>query len=68
MTNKVDHRTRRLVLHFRAYFLCFDAEGQETDEEGKIARISLTQRARDYWERNGGKQRIPPAAPVFGLA
>lgn len=68
LTNKVDHRTRRIVTHFRGYFRCLDADGQETEDESEIAKITLTQRARDYWEQSGGKQRIPVDAPIFSLA
>jgi hypothetical protein len=64
--NKVDHRTRRLITHFRQYFRALDSEGQETDDEEKMARIELTQRGKQYWEQNGGgKKRIPEGALTF---
>ena len=66
MTKRVDHRTKRLVTHFRQVFRCLDSEGRETDDEDKIARIELTQRGKEYWEQNGGgKQRIPDGAFTY---
>lgn len=66
MTGRVDHRTRRLVTHFRPFFRCLDANGQETTDEDEIARVELTQRGKEYWEQNnGGRRRIPADAPTF---
>lgn len=66
LTNKVDHRTRRLVTHFRPYFRCLDADGHETTDENEIVRIELTQRGQTYWDQNnGGVRRIPREAPTF---
>ena len=66
VTNRVDHRTKRLVSHHRAYFRCFDGEGNETDNEDDIVRIELSQRGQRYWEQNnGGRKRIPSTAPTF---
>lgn len=64
LMNRVDHRTRRLVTHFRAYFRCLDAEGHETNDENEIARVELTQRGKEYWEQNHGwkRRRIPQTA------
>jgi hypothetical protein len=61
LRNRVDHRTRRLVTHFRPYFRCFNAKGEETTEESEIERVELTQRGKDYWYQHGGpqRQRIP---------
>lgn len=41
---RIDSRIRREVLHYRYYFVCWDAEGKETDDSEKIARITLTRR------------------------
>ena len=66
MTKRVDHRTKRLVTHFRQYFRCLDSEGRETDNEDEIASVELTQRGKEYWEQNGGgKRRIPAGAITF---
>jgi len=64
--NRVDHRTKRLVTHFRQFFRCTDEHGNEATDEESIARIELTQRGKQYWEANGGgRRRIPEDAPTF---
>ena len=66
VTKKVDHRTRRLITHFRQYFRAYDRDGRETDVEEEMARVELTQRGKEYWEQHGGgKQRIPEGALTF---
>lgn len=66
VTKRVDHRTKRLVTHFRHFFRCLDSEGRETYDEDEIASIELTQRGKEYWEAHGaGKQRIPADAITF---
>lgn len=50
LKKQIDYRTRRVVTHFRHFFRCFDDQGQATDDDGKIARIELTQRAKDYYQ------------------
>ena len=64
--NKVDHRTRRLITHFRPYFRALDKAGAETEDEAAVVRVELTQRGKEYWEQHGGtKNRIPEGALTF---
>jgi hypothetical protein len=67
LLNRVDHRTRRLVTHFRNYFRCFDRDGKDTDDENEVSRVELTQRGVEYWKQNNGsaRRRIPESAPTF---
>ena len=66
ISNKVDHRTRRLVTHFRPFFRCLNDKGEEAESEEDVVRVELTQRGKLYWEQNnGGIQRIPAHAMTF---
>lgn len=60
-TKRVDGRTKHVAVRFRGYFICLDANGEETSEENEISQIKLTPRAEDYWATNQRKSRIPAA-------
>ncbi len=66
LTKRVDHRTKRLVTHYRQYFRCLDKDGREASSEDDIVSIELTHRGKEYWEQNSaGRKRIPEGAPLF---